>query len=102
MTDLPSTLGQLRDSGYTSQSVKDEMRGNLLSRLASGEELFPGILGFDETVIPQVQNAILSRHDMLFLGLRGQGRDHHGGGGGEDGGKAHGEAPGGWLDVPRI
>ena len=74
MTDLPSTLGQLRDSGYTSQSVKDEMRGNLLSRLASGEELFPGILGFDETVIPQVQNAILSRHDMLFLGLRGQGK----------------------------
>lgn len=50
------------------------MRRNLLQNLRAGDELFPGILGFDETVIPQVQNAILSRHDMLFLGLRGQGK----------------------------
>ena len=74
MTDLPRTLGELRDSGYQLRSVKDEMRANLMSRLAAGPPLFPGIVGFDETVIPQVQNAILSRHDMLFLGLRGQGK----------------------------
>ncbi|HCK55796.1 MAG TPA: magnesium chelatase [Planctomycetaceae bacterium] len=74
MSDLPRTLGELRASGYQSRSVKDEMRANLLTRLVAGSTLFPGILGFDETVIPQVQNAILSQHDMLFLGLRGQGK----------------------------
>ena len=74
MTDLPRNLGELRASGYQSRSVKDEMRANLLMRLAEGSPLFPGILGYDETVIPQVQNAVLSRHDMLFLGLRGQGK----------------------------
>jgi len=74
MTDRPRNLGELRASGYQSRSVKDEMRANLLMRLAEGSPLFPGILGYDETVIPQVQNAVLSRHDMLFLGLRGQGK----------------------------
>ncbi|MCH2591231.1 MAG: magnesium chelatase, partial [Planctomycetales bacterium] len=74
MSDLPRTLGELRASGYQSRSVKDEMRANLLQRLVAGSPVFPGILGFDETVIPQVQNAILSQHDMLFLGLRGQGK----------------------------
>lgn len=74
MTDRPRTLRELRESGYTPTSVKTEMRRNLLARLRRGEPLFPGILGYDETVIPQVQNAILSRHDMLFLGLRGQGK----------------------------
>ncbi len=74
MTDRPRTLGQLRESGYQTRSVKTEMRQNLLEKLRRGEELFPGILGYDETVIPQIQNAILSRHDMLFLGLRGQGK----------------------------
>ena len=74
MSDLPRTLGELRASGYQSRSVKDEMRANLLQRLVAGSPLFPGILGFDETVIPQVQNAVLSQHDMLFLGLRGQGK----------------------------
>ena len=74
MSDLPRTLGELRASGYQSRSVKDEMRANLLKRLVAGSPLFPGILGFDETVIPQVQNAVLSQHDMLFLGLRGQGK----------------------------
>jgi magnesium chelatase subunit I len=54
------------------ESVKDEMRRNLIARVRAGTPLFPGVLGYDETVIPQVQNAILSRHDMLFLGLRGQ------------------------------
>lgn len=74
MTDRPQTFGQLRESGYRSRSVKTEMRQNLLAKLRTGEPLFPGILGYDETVIPQIQNAILSRHDMLFLGLRGQGK----------------------------
>src|SRR6516225_3377575 len=70
--DRPQTLGDLRASGYRTESVKDEMRRNLIAKLRSGEALFPGILGYDDTVVPQVQNAILSRHDMLFLGLRGQ------------------------------
>jgi len=74
MTDRPATLGELKQSGYRPVSVKDEMRRNLLGRLRGGGELFPGIRGFDETVVPQVQNAVLSRHDMLFLGLRGQGK----------------------------
>jgi magnesium chelatase subunit I len=68
----PSTLGELRASGYQSVSVKDEMRRNLIRRLKAGTSLFEGIIGYDETVLPQVQNALLSKHDMLFLGLRGQ------------------------------
>jgi magnesium chelatase subunit I len=73
--DRPRTLGELRASGYRSISVKDEMRRNLIRKLRAGdggEKLFPGIIGYDETVLPQIQNAILSKHDMLFLGLRGQ------------------------------
>ncbi|HVS72890.1 MAG TPA: sigma 54-interacting transcriptional regulator [Phycisphaerae bacterium] len=68
----PRTLGQLKASGYRSLSVKDELRKNVVARLRSGTELFPGILGYRETVIPQIINAILSKHDILFLGLRGQ------------------------------
>jgi magnesium chelatase subunit I len=67
-----TTLGQLKASGYQSSSVKDEMRRNLIRKLQTGEPIFDGILGYEETVLPQVQNAILSKHDMLFLGLRGQ------------------------------
>src|SRR5919108_3882819 len=70
--DRPKTLGELKASGYSVISVKDEMRKNLIRKLQAHEPLFPGIIGYDETVIPQVQNAILSKHDMLFLGLRGQ------------------------------
>lgn len=70
--ERPATLGDLRSSGYAISSVKDEMRANLIRKLQAGAPLFPGIIGYDETVIPQVQNAILSKHDMLFLGLRGQ------------------------------
>src|SRR6185436_10687594 len=66
------TVGQLRASGYRPLSVKDELRKNIIAKLRAGEELFPGILGYRETVIPQIVNAILSRHDILFLGLRGQ------------------------------
>jgi magnesium chelatase subunit I len=72
MTDRPRTLGELKSSGYRKESVKDEMRRNLIAKLGSGEPLFPDILGYEETVVPQIQNAILSKHDMLFLGLRGQ------------------------------
>jgi magnesium chelatase subunit I len=68
----PRTLGELRVSGYKVAAVKDEMRRNLLRKLQSGEPLFDGIIGYEETVLPQIQNAILSKHDMLFLGLRGQ------------------------------
>jgi magnesium chelatase subunit I len=71
---LPKTLAELRVRGYQPQTVKAEMRNNLLERLKTGEPLFPGIVGYEETVIPQIENAILSQHDMLFLGLRGQGK----------------------------
>ena len=74
MSNLPATLGDLKSSGYQPVDAKTEMRRNLLAKLKTGDPLFPGILGYDETVIPQIQNAILSRHDMLFLGLRGQGK----------------------------
>ena len=66
------TLGALRSSGYRSESVKDEMRRNLRRKLAAGEALFPGVLGYDDSVVPQVVNAILSRHNLILLGLRGQ------------------------------
>ena len=68
----PKTLGELKKSIYRSVSVRDEMRANLLGKLAAGEPLFPGIIGFDDSVIPQIANAILSRHNFVLLGLRGQ------------------------------
>src|SRR5262245_48393067 len=68
----PRSLGELKASGYRIVSVKEEMRNNLIRKLKAGEPIFDGIIGYDDTVIPQVQNAILSRHDTLFLGLRGQ------------------------------
>ena len=67
-----ATLGELTASGYQVRSVKDEMRENLVAALREGRDPFPGILGFEETVIPQIQNAILGRHDFILLGLRGQ------------------------------
>ena len=70
--DQPKTLGELKASNYQLIPVKDEMRKNLIRKLQTGEPLFPGIIGYEETVIPQIQNAVLSKHDMLFLGLRGQ------------------------------
>ncbi|MFM7319539.1 MAG: sigma 54-interacting transcriptional regulator, partial [bacterium] len=72
MTTRPHTLGELKQSGYKTESVKDELRRNLVARLRTGQPLFPGIMGYEETVLPQIQNAILSRHDLLLLGLRGQ------------------------------
>jgi magnesium chelatase subunit I len=68
----PTTLGELRSSGYKSQTVKQELRRNLIEKMRKGEELFPGILGFEDTVIPQLENAVLSGQDVIFLGERGQ------------------------------
>lgn len=66
------TLGQLKKSNWQSVSVKEEMRRNLISKIQNGEALFPGILGYDKTVIPELNHAILAKHDTLLLGLRGQ------------------------------
>ena len=71
------TLGELRQSTFTAQRlgsrrVKDELRENLMSRLREGSQIFPGIVGYDDTVVPQIVNAILSRHNFILLGLRGQ------------------------------
>jgi magnesium chelatase subunit I len=68
----PATLGELKRAGYRSRRVKDEMRANLIRKLARQEPIFPGIVGYEDTVIPQIANAILSRHNFILLGLRGQ------------------------------
>ncbi len=70
----PSTLGELKASGYTSRPVREEMRRNVLAHLASGEALLPGIVGYDATVVPEIENALLAGHHMVFLGERGQGK----------------------------
>jgi len=75
--ELPRTLGALRQSSFSEarlagRSVKDELRGNLICKIQRGETLFPGVLGYDDTVVPQMVNAILSRHNFILLGLRGQ------------------------------
>src|SRR5579883_2239164 len=74
---LPRTLGQLRNSEFgqepfRTRTIKDEMRTNLIRKLQSKEPVFSGIIGYEDTVVPQVINAILSRHNMILLGLRGQ------------------------------
>jgi magnesium chelatase subunit I len=68
----PSTVGELRESGFRPLPVKQEMRRNLISRLERGEELFPGIVGYEDTVVPALVNAVLGRHNFILLGLRGQ------------------------------
>ncbi|HET7676784.1 MAG TPA: sigma 54-interacting transcriptional regulator, partial [Candidatus Limnocylindrales bacterium] len=68
----PATIGALRATGWRSRSVKHELRANLLARLGEGADLFPGVIGYDETVIPAVENAILAGQDIVFLGERGQ------------------------------
>ena len=75
--NLPRTLGELRKSSFSEQrlrtrKVKDELRENLIARLRSGETIFPGIIGYEDTVVPQLVNAVLSRHNFILLGLRGQ------------------------------
>jgi len=72
MTRRPATLGELKASGYGTRTVKDEMRENVLRKLRSGETLFPGIVGYEDTVVPQIVNAILARQNFILLGLRGQ------------------------------
>src|ERR1035441_4023693 len=75
--ESPRTLGALRESPFSEarigdRSVKDELRNNLICRLQRGEALFPGIVGYEDTVAPQIVNAVLSRHNFILLGLRGQ------------------------------
>src|SRR5919199_3605872 len=67
-----TTLGELRASGYRPRSVKEELRHNLIRKLEAGEPLFEGIVGYEETVLPQIENAVLSGQDSVFLGERGQ------------------------------
>jgi magnesium chelatase subunit I len=68
----PATLSELRDSGWVSKTVKQEIHDNFLAALARGDELFPGIIGYENTVIPEINIALLSQHDLLFLGEKGQ------------------------------
>src|SRR3977135_1716636 len=75
--NLPPTLGELRKSSFSEQrlrtrKVKDELRENLIARLRSGDTIFPGIVGYEDTAVPQIVNAVLSRHNFILLGLRGQ------------------------------
>src|SRR5215475_890882 len=68
----PTNLKELRESGWKSKTVKQEVRDNFLRMLKSGEELFPGIIGYENTVIPEINIALIAGHDMLFLGEKGQ------------------------------
>ncbi len=72
MADKASTLGELRKSGYKPLTIREEIRNNLIDKIQEGEELFPGIIGFDDSVIPQLENAILAGQDIILLGERGQ------------------------------
>jgi magnesium chelatase subunit I len=72
--DLPATLGQLRAAGHRERSVKQEIRENLLTALADGEEVWPGIFGFEDSVLPQLERALIAGHDFVLLGERGQGK----------------------------
>ena len=69
---LPKTLGELTASSYQAKTVKEEIRANLITKLQNAEPLFPDIVGYDDTVIPQIVNAILGLQDIIFLGERGQ------------------------------
>ncbi len=66
------TLGELKKSGYKSRTIKEEIRENLINKIKAKENTFQGIVGYEETVIPDTERALLSRHNILFLGLRGQ------------------------------
>ena len=68
----PTTLKELRESGWQSKTVKDELRENFLAALKRSDELFPGIIGYENTVVPEISIAVLAGHDMLFLGEKGQ------------------------------
>ncbi|MFM8267080.1 MAG: magnesium chelatase, partial [Ilumatobacteraceae bacterium] len=72
MVARPSTVGELRASGWVSVPVKEEIRRNAVARIVAGEPLFDGVLGYEDTVMPQLENALLAGHDVIFLGERGQ------------------------------
>jgi magnesium chelatase subunit I len=72
MTSRPASLGQLRESGWESVPVKEELRRNAVAKISAGEPLFPGVMGYEDTVLPQLENALLAGHDVIFLGERGQ------------------------------
>ena len=72
MPGKPNTLGELRDSGYKALTIREEIRNNLIAKIESGAELFPGIIGFGDSVIPQLENAVLAGQDIILLGERGQ------------------------------
>src|SRR6478672_4558908 len=67
-----NTIRELKEAGYRSKSIKEEIRENLIKKLQQKEETFTGIIGYEDTVVPDVERALLSRHNILFLGLRGQ------------------------------
>ncbi|MHC5007380.1 MAG: magnesium chelatase, partial [Planctomycetota bacterium] len=71
-TAKPTTLAELRKSGWRTKTVKQEIHDNFVAALAGGQELFPGIIGYEDTVIPEINNALIAGHDMLFLGEKGQ------------------------------
>ena len=68
----PGTLGELRASGWVSRPVKEEVRENALERITEGTPLVEGVIGYEETVLPQLENALIAGHDVIFLGERGQ------------------------------
>ena len=77
MSSRPATIGELRESGWTSVSVKEEVRRNAVARIRAGEPLVERVLGYEDTVLPQLENAILAGHDVIFLGERGQAKTAH-------------------------
>ena len=68
----PASLAELRASGWRSRTVKEELRANLIARLATGDPVLPGVVGYEDTVVPAIENAILAGQDIVFLGERGQ------------------------------
>ena len=70
--DRATTIGELRAAGYADRTIKEELRQNLLAKLRDGEELFPGLVGFDDSVLPAIERGILAGHDLILLGERGQ------------------------------
>src|SRR6516165_7352715 len=73
-SNVPRTVGELRAAGHRERGVKQEIRENLLTALAEGDEVWSGILGFDDTVLPQLERALIAGHDFVLLGERGQGK----------------------------
>ncbi len=74
MDSKPATIAELKESGWRDRSVKDELRENLIERMKTGEDLFPGIVGYEDTVVPALERSILAGHDIILLGERGQGK----------------------------